>query len=81
MGVPDQWIPKWIKKKLTSMGSSNNLNPFLKEKFRDVTCYYGAEYHQDSIDYSGSKALKSKTFIVMYIYFSDVSETDAAIYI
>ena len=81
MGVPDQWIPDWIKKKLSSMDSSNNLNPFLKEKFRDVTCYYGAEYHQDSIDYSGSKALKSKTFIVMYIYFSDVSETDAPIYI
>ena len=81
MGVPDQWIPDWIKKKLSSMGSSNNLNPFLKEKFRDVTCYYGAEYHQDSIDYSGSKALKSKTFIVMYIYFSDVAETDAPIYI
>lgn len=81
MGIPDHWIPEWIKKILSSLGSSNNLNPFLKEKFRDVTCYYGAEYHQDSIDYSGSKALKSKTFIVMYIYLSDVTETDAPIYI
>ena len=69
MGVPDQWIPKWIKKKLSLMGSSNNLNPFLKEKFRDVTCYYGAEYHQDSIDYSGSKALKSKLYCHVYLFF------------
>lgn len=81
MGIPDQWIPEWIKKILSSLGSSNNLNAFLKEKFRDVTCYCGAEYHQDSIDYSGSKALNSKTFIVMYIYLSDVTETDAPIYI
>lgn len=81
MGIPDHWIPEWIKKFLSSLGSSNNLNAYLKEKFRDVTCYYGAEYHQDSIDYSGSKALKSKTFIVMYIYLSDVFETDAPIYI
>lgn len=81
MGIPDHWIPEWIKKYLSSWNSSNNLNAFLKEKFRDVTCYYGAEYHQDSIDYSGLKALKSKTFIVMYIYLSDVTETDAPIYI
>mgnify|MGYP002832373233 CR=1 FL=1 len=81
MGIPDHRVPEWIKKILSSLGSSNNLNGFLKEKFRDVTCYYGAEYHQDSIDYSGSKTLKSKTFIVMYIYLSDVLETDAPIYI
>ena len=81
MGVPEKWVPSWVKKKLSSLGSSNNLNPFLKEKYRDVTCYLGAEYHQDSIDYSGTKALKSKTFVVMYVYLSDVLETDAPIYI
>lgn len=81
MGVPENWVPNWVKIKLKILGGSNNLNPFLKENFQDVTCYYGAEYHQDSIDYSGSKSLKSKTFIVMYIYFSDVFEDDAPIYV
>ena len=81
MGIPENWVPNWIKNELKIIGGSNNLNPFLKEKFRDVTCYYGAEYHQDSIDYSGSKALKSKTFLVMYVYFSRVTENDAPIYV
>ena len=51
---------------MKDFGGSNNLNPYLKKEFRDVTCYYGAEYHQDSIDYSGHKALKSKSFLIMY---------------
>ena len=79
MGVPDSWIPTWVKKKLKNFGGSNNLNPFLKEKYRDVTCYYGAEYHQDSIDYSGQKALKSKSFLVMYVYLDKVTLNDSPI--
>ena len=79
MGVPNSWIPEWIKKRILSFGGSNNLNPYMKKKYRDVTCYYGAEYHQDSIDYSGNKALKSKSFLVMYIYFEKVTLDDAPI--
>ena len=79
MGMPDGWIPTWVKKKMEDFGGSNNLNPYLKEKFRDVTCYCGAEYHQDSIDYSGHKALKSKSFLIMYVYFDKVTLNDAPI--
>ena len=78
MGVPEHWIPDWVLKALVG---SNNLNPFIKEEFRDITYYVGAEYHQDIIDYSGQKELKSKSFIVMYVYLDKVDDINSPLYV
>lgn len=81
MSVPQSWIPDWLKEHLEKLNSSNNLNPYIHEKFQNITCYYGAAFHQDSIDYSGSKKINSKTFIVMYVYLDQVNVKNAPIHI
>ena len=68
------------KEKIIIMGSSNNLNPFLKEKFRDVTCYYGRNTIKTVLITAAQKRLNQK-LLLSCIFIFRCSETDAPIYI
>lgn len=76
MGVPQSWVPKWV-----DATGTHNLNSFLKEDYRDISYFYGANYHQDVVDFSGPKALKSKSFITLYVYLDKVEAVHAPIFL
>jgi len=76
MGIPISWVPEWVDAK-----NIHNLNVFIKEEYRDISYFYGAHWHQDVVDFSGPRALKNKTFIVLYVYLDEVKKDNAPIFI
>ena len=50
MGVPESYLPEWIKL-LIKNNTSNNLGKYIKPKYRDITYFKGLDFHQDIIDY------------------------------
>jgi hypothetical protein len=76
MGIPQSWVPEWV-----NATGIHNLNVFVNEEYRNISYFYGAHWHQDVVDFSGPKALKSKSFIVLYVYLDKVEKTNAPIYI
>ncbi|KAF3982731.1 MAG: mitomycin antibiotic biosynthesis protein [Methylococcales symbiont of Hymedesmia sp. n. MRB-2018] len=80
-GVPDTWLPKWIKKKINNINVAN-LGAYVKPEYRDITYFRGIDFHQDIIDWpKGSTDLDPSTFLTLYVYLHDVSEFDSPLYI
>ncbi|MCH9845430.1 MAG: phytanoyl-CoA dioxygenase family protein [Alphaproteobacteria bacterium] len=83
-GVPDLWIPQWIKEQ--SEGSAvNNLNGFIKPEFRDITHFHGIDFHQDMIDWPKNVAENSgidpSKMFTLYVYLHDVTEQDSPLFV
>ena len=69
IGVPDNWIPTWLKKK-TEKQLAANLGSYVKPEYRDVTYFRGIDFHMDLIDHVNSIGDN----ITVYLYLNDVTE-------
>ncbi len=76
VAVPSDWIPEWLLKKM-SKNYFDNLNPYIKEEYRDVTYFRGIDYHMDIMDQIGSKP----DIITIYIYINDVRENMSPLHV
>lgn len=75
-GVPASAVPQWLKTRIHG-NPVNNLGPYVKPQYRDVTYFYGIDFHQDLIDYKDREA----DFITLYVYLHDVGERDAPLFL
>lgn len=75
-GVPAASVPAWLKARIAG-NPVNNLGAYVKPQFRDVTYFYGIDFHQDLIDYPDREA----DFVTLYIYLHDVGAHDAPLFL
>lgn len=75
-GVPDSAMPGWLKARIAG-NPVNNLGPYMQPQYRDVTYFYGIDFHQDLIDFKGREA----DFLTLYVYLSRVGPDDAPLYL
>ena len=69
-------MPTWLKTRITD-NPVNNLGAYVQPQFRDITYFYGIDFHQDLIDFKGRDA----DFITLYVYLHDVGAHDAPLYV
>jgi hypothetical protein len=75
-GVPASAVPEWLR--LRILGNPvNNLGAYVRPQYRDVTYFYGIDFHQDLIDYKDREA----DFLTLYIYLHPVTRADAPLYL
>lgn len=75
-GVPASVIPDWLKARIAG-NPVNNLGAFVKPRYRDVTYFYGIDFHQDLIDFKGREA----DFVTLYVYLAPVTRADAPLFL
>lgn len=75
-GVPARAVPDWLKARINGQ-PVNNLGPYVKPEYRDVTYFYGIDFHQDIIDYKDREA----DFITLYVYLHPVDLVDAPLFL
>lgn len=71
-GVPEKWMPGWVLERIRK-NSVNNLGAYIKPEYRNITYFYGIDFHQDIIDLAG----RELDFITLYVYLHDVVQKDA----
>ena len=71
-GVPERWIPDWLVQRIKG-NPVNNLGAYVRPEYRDVTYFYGIDFHQDIIDWSGREA----DFVTLYVYLHGVGPAEA----
>jgi len=76
VGVPDIWIPEWLKK-ITEKQLTANLGPYIKKEFRDVTYFRGIDYHMDLIDHANAVGDN----LTLYVYLNDVDANMSPLHI
>ena len=75
-GVPDSVMPQWVKTMIAG-NPVNNLGAFVKPEYRDITYFYGIDFHQDLIDFKDRDA----DFVTLYCYLHPVSRADAPLFL
>lgn len=75
-GVPARSVPAWLKARIEG-APVNNLGAYVKPEYRDVTYFYGIDFHQDIIDYKDRDA----DFLTLYIYLHPVTAADAPLFL
>ncbi|NBB15989.1 hypothetical protein GVN21_11540 [Caulobacter sp. SLTY] len=75
-GVPASVIPAWLKARIAG-NPVNNLGAYVKPRYRDVTYFYGIDFHQDLIDFKGREA----DFLTLYVYLAPVTRADAPLFL
>jgi hypothetical protein len=75
-GVPARAIPPWLKARIQG-NPVNNLGAYVKPQYRDVTYFYGIDFHQDLIDFKDRQA----DFITLYVYLHPVTAHDAPLHV
>jgi hypothetical protein len=75
-GVPARSIPDWLKARILG-NPVNNLGPYVKPRRRDVTYFFGIDFHQDLIDFKDREA----DFVTLYIYLHPVTRADAPLHV
>lgn len=75
-GVPARSVPDWLKARIDG-APVNNLGAYVKPEYRDVTYFYGIDFHQDIIDYSDRDA----DFLTLYVYLHPVTRLDAPLFL
>jgi hypothetical protein len=75
-GVPARFIPTWLKARIEG-APVNNLGPYVKPENRDVTYFYGIDFHQDIIDFRDRDA----DFVTLYVYLHPVGREDAPLFL
>ncbi len=75
-GVPASTIPDWLKARILG-NPVNNLGPYVKPQYRDITYFFGIDFHQDLIDFPG----RASDMITLYVYLHPVTASDAPLYL
>ena len=75
-GVPASAVPAWLKRRITD-NPVNNLGPYVRPPYRDVTYFYGIDFHQDLIDFKDRDA----DFVTLYVYLHEVAQHDAPLFV
>jgi hypothetical protein len=75
-GVPEAGIPPWLLARIKG-NPVNNLGSYVLPEYRDITYFYGIDFHQDLIDHPARNA----NFITLYIYLHEVTHADAPLYV
>jgi hypothetical protein len=75
-GVPAKSIPPWLRKRIEG-APVNNLGAYVKPAYRDITYFYGIDFHQDLIDHKDREA----DFITLYVYLHPVTDADAPLHL
>ncbi|MEK7430696.1 MAG: phytanoyl-CoA dioxygenase family protein [Pseudomonadota bacterium] len=75
-GVPAKSIPPWLRARIAG-NPVNNLGAYVKPQHRDITYFYGIDFHQDLIDYKEREA----DFVTLYIYLHPVTRQDAPLFL
>lgn len=75
-GVPARHIPDWLKVRIHG-NPVNNLGAYVRPQNRDITYFYGIDFHQDLIDYKDREA----DFLTLYVYLHPVTRADAPLYL
>ncbi|MBV9509213.1 MAG: hypothetical protein JO303_02890 [Caulobacteraceae bacterium] len=75
-GVPESAVPPWLRARIKG-NAVNNLGAFVRPELRDVTYFYGLDFHQDLIDYKDRAA----DFVTLYVYLHPVTAADAPLYL
>lgn len=75
-GVPQTAVPEWLRKRILG-NPVNNLGAYVRPEYRDVTYFYGIDFHQDLIDYKDRPA----DFLTLYIYLHPVTKHDAPLFL
>ena len=76
MGTPESIMPEWLLER-TKDEMSNNLGPYIKPEFRDITYFHGIDWHQDIIDFPGSVS----DFITVYVYLADANDNTSPLFV
>lgn len=75
-GVPAASVPDWLKARILG-NPVNNLGAYVRPQHRDITYFYGIDFHQDLIDYKAREA----DFLTLYVYLHPVTRADAPLYL
>lgn len=75
-GVPQASVPAWLRARILG-NPVNNLGAYVRPEYRDVTYFYGIDFHQDLIDYRDRPA----DFLTLYVYLHPVSRLDAPLFL
>ena len=75
-GVPARSVPAWLKARITD-NPVNNLGAYVQPQYRDVTYFYGIDFHQDLIDFKDREA----DFVTLYVYIHPVTLHDAPLFL
>jgi hypothetical protein len=75
-GVPQSAVPEWLRRRILG-NPVNNLGPYVRPEYRDVTYFYGIDFHQDLIDYPERPA----DFLTLYVYLHKVTVLDAPLFL
>jgi hypothetical protein len=75
-GVPASAVPDWLKRRIEG-DPVNNLGAYVRPQYRDVTYFYGIDFHQDLIDFKDRDA----DFLTLYIYLHRVTRSDAPLFL
>jgi hypothetical protein len=75
-GVPAKSVPPWLRERIAG-NPVNNLGAYVKPHYRDVTYFYGIDFHQDLIDWKEREA----DFVTLYVYLHKVTQADAPLYV
>lgn len=75
-GVPASAVPAWLKARITD-NPVNNLGAYVRPEYRDVTYFYGIDFHQDLIDFKDRDA----DFVTLYVYLHPVGRHDAPLFL
>src|SRR6185437_8262248 len=75
-GVPAGSVPEWLKQRILG-NPVNNLGAYVRPRYRDVTYFYGIDFHQDLIDYKAREA----DFLTLYVYLHPVTRADAPLFL
>jgi hypothetical protein len=75
-GVPASSLPAWLKTRIHG-NPVNNLGAYVRPEHRDVTYFYGIDFHQDLIDYKAREA----DFVTLYVYLHPVTRADAPLFL
>ena len=75
-GVPAKSVPAWLKARITD-NPVNNLGAYVRPQYRDVTYFYGIDFHQDLIDFKDREA----DFVTLYVYIHPVTVHDAPLFL
>ena len=76
-GVPAGSVPAWLKQRILGNPVNNLGRNHVRPQYRDVTYFYGIDFHQDLIDYKAREA----DFLTLYIYLHPVGRADAPLYL
>jgi hypothetical protein len=75
-GVPASAVPAWLKARIAG-NPVNNLGAWVKPEYRDITYFYGIDFHQDLIDFKDRDA----DFVTLYVYLHPVGAADAPLFL